>query len=118
MFSKSALILLICTALVSLAPSQLAFAEEDTLVIESFQTVTGDLTDVDTFNKRVTFRWLADEVRLKYEDLLLDVPDTCVIVKNGETIILDDLESGDSGTVRFDSNAIPLPKASSITITE
>lgn len=109
---------LILIATLGFTASQTVFAEDDTLVIESFQTVTGSVTHVDRDHKRITFHWMADDVRLQYQDLLLDVPDTCVITKNSETIELDDLESGDSGTVRFDSNAQPLPKASSITITE
>ncbi len=118
MNSKSVLIFLILAALLGFSPSRPVLAEDDTMVIESFQTVSGSVTDVDTDHKRVTFRWMADDLRLQYQDLLVDVPDSCVITKNSETIRLDDLESGDSGTVRFDSNAQPLPKASTITITE
>jgi hypothetical protein len=112
------MMLLVLAAVSGFSPSRAAFAEDDTLVMESFQTVSGDVTEVNASDKRVAFRWMADDVRLKYQDLMLDVPDSCVITKNSETIQLDDLESGDSGTVRFDSNAQPLPKASTITITE
>ena len=118
MHSKSILILLILAVILGLSPSQGVFAEDDTLVIESFQTVSGSVTEVDTDHNRITFRWMADDLHMQYQDLLLDVPPSCVIVKNSETIELDDLESGDSGAVRFDSNAMPLPKASTITITE
>ena len=118
MFLKSIMTFLFLAAIAGFCPSPAAFAEDDTLVIQSFQTVSGNITDVDTDHKRITFRWMDDDIRLTYQDLLLDVPDACVIVKNSETIGLMDLESGDSGTVRFDSNAQPLPKASTITITE
>ena len=95
-----------------------ALAYEDTLVIESMQTIEGDITAIDTDHKRVTARWMADEVLMKYQDIVLDVPDTCVITKNGETIELNDLEPNDAASVRFDANAQPLPRASSITVTE
>ncbi len=118
MTSKSVVLLLSLIAILGFSPSRAVFAEDDTLVMESFQTVSGSVTEVDTDHKRITFRWMADDLRLQYQDVVLDVPDTCVITKNSETIELTDLESGDSGTVRFDENAQPLPKASSITITE
>ncbi|MDD5225920.1 MAG: hypothetical protein PHV97_01885 [Candidatus Omnitrophica bacterium] len=101
-----------------LSPAGKILAFEDTLVIESMQTIDGDITAIDTDNKRVTARWMEDEVLMKYQDVVLDVPDTCVITKNGETIELDDLEANDPATIRFDSNAQPLPRASSITVTE
>lgn len=94
------------------------FAYEDTLVIESMQTIAGNITEIDTDHKRVTARWMADEILLKFQDVVLDVPNTCVITKNGETIELEDLEPNDAATVRFDSNSQPLPRANSITITE
>ena len=118
MHLKSFMTFLLLAAAFGFSPSRAVFAEDDTLVMESFQTVTGDVASIDEDHKRITFHWMADDVRLQYQDLVLDVPDSCVITKNSETINLNDLESGDSGTVRFDSNAQPLPKASSITITE
>ena len=118
MRKMSAFMLPILMMILSLAPSKPAFAYEDTMVIESMETVTGDLTEIDTDHKRVTLRWLADEILMKYQDVILDVPDTCVITKNSETITLDDLEANDPATVRFDSNAQPLPRAASITVTE
>lgn len=118
MHSKSVLLLLILTLALGFSTAKIVFAEDDTLVMESFQTVNGNVTSIDTDNKRMTFHWMADDVRLQFQDTIMDVPDSCVITKNSETITLDDLESGDSGAVRFDSNAQPLPKASSITITE
>ena len=102
----------------SLSFSHEVFAYEDTMVIESMQTIDGDITEIDTDQKRVTARWMADEILLKYEDIVLDVPDTCVITKNGRTIELEDLEPNDPASIRFDSNAQPLPRASSITVTE
>jgi len=115
---KSTLALSILVLCLSLSFAQKAFAYEDTLIIESMQTIQGDLTSIDTDHRRVTVRWMADEILLKYQDITLDVPRTCTITKNGETIELDDLEANDPATVRFDSNAQPLPRASSITVTE
>lgn len=118
MKNKSVLALSILTMVLSFSPSQNVSAYEDTLVIESMQTIAGNATEIDTDRKRVTIRWMADEVLMKYQDIILDVPDTCVITKNSETIELDDLEPNDPATVRFDANAQPLPRASSITVTE
>lgn len=118
MRKKSALALSIFAMILSLSFAQKVFSYEDTLVIESMQTIEGDITAIDTSQKRVTARWMADEVLMKYQDVVLDVPDSCVITKNGETIELDDLEPNDPATVRYDSNAMPLPRASSITVTE
>ncbi len=118
MLVRTFIAVLIFTSMLGFSSASAVYAEDDTLVMESFQTVTGSVTEVDEDHKRITFHWMADDVRLQYQDLLLDVPDSCVITKNSETINLGDLESGDSGTVRFDSNAQPLPKASTITITE
>ena len=100
----------------SLAPKVSAY--EDTMVIESMQTIYGSITEIDTDHRRVTARWLDDELLMKYQDIVLDVPKNCVIIKNSRTIELDDLESNDPATIRFDSNAMPLPRASSITISE
>ena len=118
MRKKSVLTLSILALLLSPSFAQKVFSYEDTMTIESIQTIQGDLTSIDTDHKRVTVRWMADEILLKYEDITLDVPSTCAITKNGETIELDDLEANDPATVRFDSNAQPLPRASSITVTE
>ena len=95
-----------------------AFSYEDTLVIESMQTIQADITEIDTEHRRVTARWMADEVLMKYQDIILDVPSTCAITKNGETIELIDLEANDPASIRFDASAQPLPRASSITVTE
>ena len=100
----------------SSTPAVLAY--EDTLVLESMQTIDGSLTVIDTDNNRVTARWMADELLMKYQDITLDVPSACVITKNGQTIELNDLEPNDPATVRFDSNAQPLPRAINITVTE
>ena len=86
----------------SSTPAVLAY--EDTLVLESMQTIDGSLTVIDTDNNRVTARWMADELLMKYQDITLDVPSACVITKNGQTIELNDLEPNDPATVRFDSN--------------
>lgn len=118
MNKMSFLMLSVLSMILISTPCQLAFAYEDTLVIESMQNIQGNLTSIDTDHKRVTVRWLADEVLFKYQDVVLDVPDTCVITKNGETIELEDLEANDPASVRFDGNAQPLPRASSITVTE
>ena len=118
MVVRAVITVLILAAMLGFPSFSAVYAEDDTLVMESFQTVSGSVTEVDEDHKRITFHWMADDVRLQYQDLILDVPDSCVITKNSETINLNDLESGDSGTVRFDSNAQPLPKASAITITE
>lgn len=114
----SVLMLAVLWLSLTFAPGQPAFAYEETLVLVSMQTIGGNITEVNTDQKRVTARWLADEILLKYQDIVLDVPDTCVITKNGRTIELDDLEPNDPATIRFDSNAQPLPRASSITVTE
>jgi hypothetical protein len=108
--------LAILAMVLSFSRSQTVFAEEDTFVMESFQTVEGAVTDVDAEHKRVTVRWMADTVLLKYEDVLLSVPDSAVITKNSEAIGLDDLESGDHVTVRYDANTQPLPKAVSMVV--
>ena len=118
MRKKSILVLSILAMILSFSSAKKIFAYEDTLVIESMQTLNGNITEIDTDHKRVTARWMVDEILMKYQDIVLDVPDTCVITKNGETITLDDLEPNDPATVRFDSNAQPLPRASSITVTE
>lgn len=118
MKKMSRLTLSILSVFLILSASHPALAYDDTLVIESLQTVQGDLTGVDTDNKRVTIRWMADNVLMKYQDLTLSVPDTCVITKNSEARELTDLETGDSATVRFDSNAQPLARAVSITVFE
>lgn len=115
---KSAIMLLTLTVIMGFVPSQPAFAEDDTMVMESFMTETGSLANIDTDHNRVTLHWMNDDVRMTYQDTVLDVPESCAIIKNGETIELDDLESGDAATVRYDSNAQPLPKASSIIVTE
>lgn len=109
---------ILLTSTLSLLPIQKALAYEDTLVIASMQTVQGSLTSVDTDKRRVVVRWMADELRFKYQDLLLDVPETAVIVKNGEPVELGDLKSGDPVTVRFDQNAQPAPRAFNLTVTE
>jgi hypothetical protein len=116
--NKSALVLSILVMTLNFAYAQTVLAYEDTLVIESMRTIDGSITEIDAEQKRVTARWMADEILMKYQDVVLDVPDTCVITKNGETIELDDLEANDPASVRFDSNAQPLPRASSITVTE
>jgi NADH dehydrogenase FAD-containing subunit len=118
MKKKFVLALLILVLIFSLSPAQQVSAYEDTLVIESMQTIEGNITEINTDQKRVTARWMADEVLIRYQDIVLDVPDTCVITKNGETIELDDLEANDPASIRFDSNAQPLPRAASITVTE
>ncbi len=110
--------LLILVMILSLASARMVFAYEDTMVFESMQTIESNITEIDAGHKRVTARWMADEILMKYQDIVLDVPDTCVITKNSETIRLEDLEPNDPATVRFDSNAQPLPRASSITVTE
>ena len=115
---KSLLALSILTAVLSFFPSQRVSAYEDTMVIESLQTIEGNVTEIDTENRRVTERWMADEVLMKYQDIILDVPDSCAITKNGETVGLQDLEQNDPASIRFDSNAQPLPRAGSITVTE
>jgi hypothetical protein len=114
----SVLPLLVLVAGLGLSSSEAALAYEDTFVMESFQTIEGNITEINTSDKRVTARWLADEILMKYQDVLLDVPDSCVITKNGETIELIDIEANDPASIRFDSNADPLPRARSITITE
>lgn len=101
-----------------LFPQPMPLAYEDTVVVESMQTIEGDITEIDTNLNRITLRWLGDEILMKYQDVLLDVPSTCAITKNGETIRLDDLEQNDPATVRFDGNAQPLPRATTITVTE
>lgn len=118
MKEKLVLALSILVIIISLSSLQKAFAYEDTLVIESMQTIEGNITEIDASQKRATARWMADEILMKYQDIVLDVPDSCVITKNGETIELEDVEPNDAATVRFDSNAQPLPRASSITVTE
>jgi hypothetical protein len=118
MRKEPVLALSILAVILSLSFTPSIFAYEDTLVIESMQTIDSNITEIDTDHKRVTARWLADDVLMKYQDVVLDAPDSCVITKNGETIELDDLETNDPATIRFDSNAQPLPRASSITVTE
>lgn len=118
MKKKSLLALAIVAVIFSLSTSPAVWAYEDTLVIESMQTIEGNITAINTNKKQVTARWMADEVLLKYQDIVLNVPDSCVITKNGETIELEDIEANDPASIRFDENAQPLPRASSITITE
>lgn len=112
------LMLLVLAAFLSFFSTQKVSAYEETMVIESMQTIEGNITEIDTEQRRVTARWMADEILMKYQDVILDVPSDCVITKNSETIELDDLEPNDPATVRFDANAVPLPRAYSIAVTE
>jgi len=91
-------------------------AFEDTLVIESLRTIDGAITGIDTDAKRVTVRWMFDPVMIQYQDVTLNVPDTCSITKESETSELMELENGDHVTVRYDQNAEPLPRAISIVV--
>jgi len=93
-----------------------AHAFEDTLVIESLRSIDGAITGIDTDAKRVTVRWMFDPVLIQYQDVTLHVPDTCSITKESETAELDDLETGDHVSVRYDANAEPLPRAISIVV--
>lgn len=92
------------------------FAFEDTLVIESLRTIDGAITGINTDAKRVTVRWMYDSVMIRYEDITLNVPDTCVITKESEASEISELETGDHVTVRYDQNAEPLPRAISIVV--
>ena len=118
MRNRSILVLPVFVIILSFSFTQKAFPYEDTLIIESMQTIQADITEIDLEHRRVTARWMADEVLMKYQDIILDVPSACAITKNGETVGLEDLELNDPASIRFDSNAQPLPRASSITVTE
>jgi len=96
--------------------SQIALAYEDTLVIESLRSVEGTITGIDTDTKRVTVRWMYDPIMIRYEDVTLNVPETCVITKESETSELMELEEGDHVSVRYDANAEPLARAISIVV--
>ena len=99
-------------------PRALVFAEDDTLVIESLQTIDGSITGVDEDRKQVDVRWMADNVMMKYQDVTLTVPDSATITKNADPIEFRDLENGDHVTVRFNQNAVPMPQAVSISVVE
>lgn len=118
MSKKSAVILSILAISLSFLPLQEAFSREDTLVLESVQTVEGSVQDLDTSHNRVTVHWMNDEVLFTYQDVTLDVTDSTAIIKEGRTIRLDDLETGDHVTLRYDANAEPLPRALSIVVAE
>ncbi len=118
MNKRTVFILSILAMSLCVAPLQEAFSREDTLVIESVQTVEGSVQDLDTSNNRVTVHWMNDEILFTYQDLTLDVTDSTAIIKEGRTIRLDDLEVGDHVTLRYDANAEPLPRAISIVVAE
>lgn len=116
---KTALLTLVLGGFLTLcSPSLPAFEVDENFTVESMRTVQGNILSIDTANNRITARWLQDELRMKWTDVVMDVPDNCVITKNGEAINLNDVEANDPATIRFDSNADPLPRAKSITITE
>jgi hypothetical protein len=118
MGKRTIIILSILAISLSFVPLQEAFSREDTLVIESIQTVEGSVQDLDTSSNRVTVHWMNDEVLFTYQDVTLDVTDSTAIIKEGRTIRLDDLETGDHVTLRYDANAEPLPRALSIVVAE
>jgi len=93
-----------------------ASAYEETLVIESLKSVEGAIMEVDEDQKRITVRWMYDPIMIRYQDVTLNVPETCVITKESETSELSELESGDHVSVRYDANAEPLARAISIVV--
>ncbi|MEI7752090.1 MAG: hypothetical protein WCJ71_08380 [Candidatus Omnitrophota bacterium] len=117
---RKKIVVILSTLALSLnfVPLQEALSREDTLVIESVQTVEGSVQDLDSGHNRVTVHWMNDEVLFTYQDLTLDVTDSTAILKEGRTIRLDDLETGDHVTLRYDANAEPLPRALSIVVAE
>jgi hypothetical protein len=110
--------LLILAISLGFAPLREAFSREDTLVFESVQTIEGSVQDLDANRNRVTVHWMNDEVLFTYQDVTVNVTDATAILKESETIRLDDLEIGDHVTLRYDANAEPLPRAISIVVAE
>jgi hypothetical protein len=103
---------------VSLVPPQ-AFADrEETVVFESVRSIEGSIQDVDEDRNKVVVHWMNDDVMLTYQDVTLNVTDATAILKEGENIRINDLETGDHVSVRYDANAEPLPRAISITVAE
>lgn len=84
---------------------------------QNLQTITGSLTEVNDADQRINVRGQPDNGMgdLKYKDTTLDVS-SALITKVTKTISLNELQSGDHVTVRFDANAQPLPKAISIDV--
>ncbi len=93
-------------------------ASEATSVSGIVETTEGTIDSVDTEKKTVTLRWMNDPVMLRYENIALKVFPSTIIMKNSAPIELDDIESGDHATVRYDPNAIPSARALSIDIEE
>jgi len=118
MGQRIAIILSILAISLTSSPIQKVFSEEDTFIVESVQTVEGSVLAVDAEHRRATIHWMNDEVLFTYQDLTLNVPESTSILKESETIRLDDLESGDHVTLRYDANAEPLPRALSIVVAE
>ena len=118
MLKRIAVILFVLAMSLSFSPLQKAFSEEDTFTVESVQTIQGDVTAVDPEHHTVTIHWMNDEVLFTYQDLNLNVTKSTSITKESEPIRLDDLESGDHVTLRYDANAEPLPRAISIVVAE
>ena len=81
------------------------------------KTIDGEVVFLDTMKGEMTVRWLEDDIAVIYDELSIKVDKSARIVKGGDDITIDDLNSGDMVVCRYYVPDIGVPKAVSISVT-
>lgn len=117
-----ALCSVLLTSLVPLSPAGPDQAEtvagNDVLVMESMETLQGSITAVNVAKKTIEVRWESDVINMIFQNITLKITPNTALIKNGETIEMNDIEVGDHATIRYAPNAVPLAQAMSVDIEE
>ncbi len=92
------------------------FAYEETITMETLESVSGSVMSISANKKNITVRRMYGGDSIRYQDIALAIASNCVITKNSEIVETSDLEIGDHVDIRYNANAEPLATAVSIVV--